>query len=119
MGATVRGVADWLRAKPAFLLILFIFVGGRAAHGQTKLETPQQTNEKIQTLANVARAHPVDIPIGAGDILHIDVFDIPELSRDVRVNDTGNISYPLIPGSIPAAGLTPIQLEAKLEQLLI
>jgi polysaccharide export outer membrane protein len=119
MGATVRGVADWLRAKPAFLLILLILWGGQEVHGQTKVETPQQTNEKIETLANLARAHPVDIAIGAGDILHIDVFDIAELSRDVRVNDTGSISYPLIPGSISAAGLTPIQLEAKLEQLLI
>ncbi|MGO9590792.1 MAG: polysaccharide biosynthesis/export family protein, partial [Candidatus Acidiferrales bacterium] len=39
--------------------------------------------------------------------------------RDVRVSDTGDISYPLIPGKIAVAGLTPFQLESKLEQLLL
>ena len=59
------------------------------------------------------------MPVGAGDLLHIDVFDVPELSRDVRVSDLGDISYPLIPGKIQAAGLTPFQLEEKMEQLLV
>jgi protein involved in polysaccharide export with SLBB domain len=68
------------------------------ASGQRKDKNPQQTNEKIQQLAALARAHPVDTPIGSGDLLHIDVFDVRELSRDVRVSDTGDISYPLIPG---------------------
>ncbi|HXQ27335.1 MAG TPA: polysaccharide biosynthesis/export family protein [Candidatus Acidoferrales bacterium] len=91
----------------------------QAAYGQGKYETPQQTNEKIQQLATLARAHPVDTPIGSGDLLHIDVFDVPELSRDVRVSDAGDISYPLIPVKIQASGQTPFQLEEKLEQLLI
>jgi polysaccharide export outer membrane protein len=93
--------------------------GLQAASGQQKDETPQQTNEKIQQLASLARAHPVDTPIGIGDLLHIDVFDVPELSREVRVSDTGDIGYPLIPGKISVAGLTPFQLESKLEQLLV
>jgi polysaccharide export outer membrane protein len=37
----------------------------------------------------------------------------------VRVSDLGDISYPLIPGRIQAAGLTPFQLEEKMEQLLV
>ena len=51
--------------------------------------------------------------------VHIDVFDVPELSREVRVADAGDISYPLVPGKIAAAGLTPFELEGKLEKLLI
>ncbi|MGC2330321.1 MAG: polysaccharide biosynthesis/export family protein, partial [Candidatus Acidiferrales bacterium] len=74
---------------------------------------------KVQELAALASAQPVDATIGSGDLLHIDVFDIPELSRDVRVSDTGDISYPLIPGKITVAGLTPFQLESKLEGLLL
>lgn len=116
---TVRGVSDWLRAKRFWALAVVAFCGWQAASGQGKYETPQQTNEKIQQLATLASAHPVDTPIGSGDLLHIDVFDVPELSRDVRVSDAGDISYPLIPGKIPAAGVTPFQLEEKLEQLLI
>ena len=55
----------------------------------------------------------------SGDLIHIDVFDVPEMSRDVRVSESGEIGFPLIPGRIMAAGLTDFQLEEKLEQLLV
>jgi polysaccharide export outer membrane protein len=87
--------------------------------GQQKTETPQQTNQRIQELATLAKAQPRDVPIGTGDLLHIDVFDVPELSRDVRVSQLGDITYPLIPGKIQIAGLTPFQLEEKMQELLI
>jgi polysaccharide export outer membrane protein len=119
MFGTVRGVSDWLWAKPYLLLAVLVLGSWQAAYGQGKDETPQQTNDRIQQLATLARAHPVDTPIGSGDLLHIDVFDVPELSREVRVGDGGDISYPLIPGKIAAAGSTPFELEGKIEQLLI
>jgi polysaccharide export outer membrane protein len=88
-------------------------------YSQEKYETPAQTNERIQHLAAVAaKSHPSDLPIGTGDLLHIDVFDVPDLSRDVRVNETGFISLPLIPGKIEVGGLTAFQAEEKIEDLL-
>jgi len=119
MAVTVRGAFGWVWVKlvPTMFLLLVWSVEG--ASGQARLETPQQTNDKIRQLATLAHARPADAPIGSGDLLHIDVFDVPELSREVRVSDTGDISYPLIPGKIPAAGLTSFQLEEKLEQLLL
>jgi polysaccharide export outer membrane protein len=116
---TVRGVSDWLKAKPIWLLVFLVVCSCMPTLGQTTEETPQQTNEKIQHLATLASAHSTDSPIGSGDLLHIDVFDIPELSREIRVGDGGSISYPLIPGKIRAAGLTPIELQESLERLLI
>ncbi len=116
---TVRGTRDWLWAKPLLLSAVLAFGTCQAAYGQATEQTPQQTNDKIQQLATLARAHPVDSPIGSGDLLHIDVFDVPELTREVRVGDAGDISYPLVPGKIPAAGLTPFELEGKIEQLLV
>ncbi|MGB8523744.1 MAG: polysaccharide biosynthesis/export family protein [Candidatus Acidiferrales bacterium] len=98
---------------------IFLLLGVQATYGQAKLETKQQTKEKIQELAALARPQALETPIGSGDLLHIDVFDVPELSRDVRVSDTGDITYPLIPGRIVTVGLTPYQLEQKLAQLLI
>ena len=114
-----RRVSDWLWAKPLWLTTVVLAVSIPVAHGQKTDETPQQTNEKIQQLAVLAHPRPMDAPIGSGDLLHIDVFDVPELSRDVRVTDSGDISYPLVAGRIPVAGLTPFQLESKFEQLLI
>jgi polysaccharide biosynthesis/export protein len=118
MVRTVRGVTDWLLAKPFCLLAILIALSSQTAYSQ-ETETPQQTNEKIQQLALLAQAHPTDTPIGSGDLIHIDVFDVPELSRDLRVSETGDVSYPLIPGRIQVAGLTSFQLESKLERLLI
>jgi polysaccharide biosynthesis/export protein len=119
MVASVRWVSGWLWAKPFWLIAVLLVVGLQAAYGQEKSETPQQTNEKIEQLAALARAHPMDTPIGSGDLLHVDVFDVPELSRDLRVSDAGDVSFPLVPGKILVAGVTSFQLESKLAQLLI
>src|SRR5277367_6660669 len=119
MKCAVRRVADCPRAKLASLLSVLLLCAVPALHGQQKNETPQQTNEKIQELAAQERVKPHDVPVGTGDLLHIEVFDVPELSRDVRVGDAGDISFPLIPSRIMATGLTPFQLEQKMEQLLI
>lgn len=81
--------------------------------------TVQQENARIQDLATLAKAAPLDITIGSGDLLHIDVFDVPQLSRDVRVTDSGDISYPLIPDPIHVAGLTPYELQQKMERVLL
>jgi polysaccharide biosynthesis/export protein len=117
--SAVRRVPDLFRVRVRLILPLLILCIVPALYGQQKFETPQQTNEKIQELAAAERSKPHDVPVGTGDLLHIEVFDVPELSRDVRVGDAGDISYPLIPGKITAAGLTPFQLEQKMEQLLI
>ncbi len=119
MNSMVRRAADLPRGRRILFLTALVLCVVPALYGQQKVETKQQTNEKIQELAAAERTKPHDVPIGTGDLLHIEVFDVPELSRDVRVGDAGDISYPLIPGRITAAGLTPFQLEEKMEQLLI
>ena len=115
----VRRVLDRRRAKLASRLFILLLCAVPALQGQQKLEPPQQTNDKIQELATAQRAKPQDSPVGTGDLLHIEVFDVPELSRDVRVGDAGDFSYPLIPTKITASGLTPTQLEQKMQELLI
>jgi polysaccharide export outer membrane protein len=118
MIVAVRRVLDWSMAKHFWILPLLLW-GITPAYGQDKVETPKQTNEKIFQLAGSRDTRPVETPIGAGDVIHIDVFDVPELGRDLRVSDTGDISLPLIPGRIHAAGLTTFELEAKVENLLV
>jgi polysaccharide biosynthesis/export protein len=76
-------------------------------------------NQRIQELAGVAAAsHPAETTLGAGDLIHVDVFDVPDLSRDVRVNSMGEVTLPLVPGEIPVAGLTPFQAQEKFGELL-
>src|SRR5271156_4891896 len=117
MDITVRWVVDWLW-KPGLIALLCILSSSQATYGQGKDQTTQQTNEKIEELASFEKSTLADIPIGAGDLLHIEVFDVPELSRDIRVSTTGEIGFPLVHERIRAAGVTTFQLEQKLQELL-
>jgi polysaccharide biosynthesis/export protein len=112
-------VLNRFKALCGLLLLILVFCGTQVGHCQQKSETPVQTNAKITELATLARTQPREVPVGTGDMLHVDVFDVPELSRDIRVSETGDVSYPLVPGRIHASGLTPYQLEQKLGELLI
>ncbi len=83
-----------------------------------QLTTAQEENAKILALAEANRARPGDYVIGSSDVLAIDVFEVPDLSREVQVNTSGYISLPLIPTKIMASGLTAFQLQDKLAELL-
>ncbi len=82
------------------------------------METARQTNERIAELALAETPKQGDYVIGGGDLLGIEVFDVPELSREVRVNESGFVSIPLVPVKVQAAGLTAFQLQDKLAELL-
>jgi polysaccharide export outer membrane protein len=80
--------------------------------------TPQQTNQRIHTLGEASKSAPHDFTIGNGDLLSISVFDVPELSREVRVSQSGTISIPLVPARLHVAGLTEVQAEQKIADVL-
>jgi polysaccharide export outer membrane protein len=56
--------------------------------------------------------------IGDGDMLAINVYKEPEVSRELTVRSDGKISLPLINGDIQATGLTPEQLRVEIVQKL-
>ena len=82
------------------------------------LETPQQTNERIRNLSTAAKSGPHEYLIGNGDLLDISVFDVPELTRELRVSQTGTIGIPLVPVRLRVAGLTELQAEQKIAEVL-
>ncbi|ODN29816.1 polysaccharide biosynthesis/export family protein [Fervidobacterium thailandense] len=57
----------------------------------------------------------VSYTIRVGDVIGIDVFNQPTLSRNVTVALDGTISYPYV-GTVKAAGLTVDQLRGIIEQ---
>ena len=48
----------------------------------------------------------------------LEVFDIPELSREVRVSQTGTIGIPLVPVRLYVVGLTELQVQQKVAEVL-
>jgi len=59
-----------------------------------------------------------DLPLGAGDLVEVAVFEVPELSNlKLRVPNSGEITLPLI-GAVPAAGRTPKELQNDIRDRL-
>jgi polysaccharide biosynthesis/export protein len=58
-----------------------------------------------------------DYRIGPRDLIEITVFGAPEMNRKERVPGTGRITFPLL-GEVEVSGLTKLELEKKLSQLL-
>src|ERR1700751_559712 len=85
-----------------------------------RVETPQQTNDRLRALAADPRAAlpPSDYVIGSGELISVQVFDVPEISRELRVSQTGTIGLPLIPVRLHISGLTEMQAERKIQEVL-
>ena len=111
------GARERCFAVSALLGILVLAPPSRA---QAVLETPQQTNDRIKALSAAARtsASPHDYIIGRGDLLAIEVFDVPELTREVRVSQMGTVGFPLVPVRLHLAGLTEMQAQQKIAEVL-
>jgi len=100
------------------LVLLFLRTPCVSAQEVTVAGTPQQANERIKTLGQASKSSPHEYTIGSGDLLSISVFDVPELTREVRVSQSGTISVPLVPARLHVAGLTEIQAEQTIADVL-
>jgi polysaccharide export outer membrane protein len=112
----LRNLSSW--AAMLFLLAAPAAFSQQQIKLSPKLGAEADVNERIAQLALANSTKPGDYVIGSGDLLGIEVFDVPELTREVRVNETGYISLPLIPVKVSALGLTTYQLQDKLAELL-
>jgi polysaccharide export outer membrane protein len=105
----------------ALSLIVFSFLSLHAASSlrAQSVETSDKTNERLRALATSSRVPPPsDYVIGPGDMVNVQVFDVPEMSRELRVSQTGTIGIPLVPVRLHVAGLTEIQSERKIQEVL-
>lgn len=92
-------------------------------------QTPASRSD-TQTLASAAKPsatrpttevsnqpHDDSFVIGNDDVLSINVWKEPDLSRSIPVRSDGRISLPLV-GDLQAAGLTPLKLEEDIANKL-
>jgi len=79
-----------------------IGIDGHAAAASTTVKLHASANEYV---------------IGSDDVLAINVWREPEISRTLPVRPDGNISLPLI-GDLVASGHTPAQLQSEIKQQL-
>ena len=69
--------------------------------------------QPVDTLKQVADEYR----IGPSDLIEISVFQVPDLSKTVRVGARGALTLPLI-GQVQAGGLTALELEALIAKKL-
>ena len=98
--------------------IIFGLAQAALVCGQSPLETQQQTNDRIRSLSAATTTPVHDYVIGRGDLVYLEVFDIPELSREVRVSQSGTIGIPLVPVRLYVVGLNELQVQQKVAEVL-
>jgi polysaccharide export outer membrane protein len=69
-------------------------------------------------MEEVGKANLPALPLHAGDLVAVSVYDAPELTRTVRVDPDGTIHLPLLAEGVKAAGFMPRELEAGLADAL-
>jgi len=93
--------------------------GAQASNARNNNGSNSRGNDKASRPA--ASPAPVVVPtdpeyiIGPDDVLTVNVWKEPDLSRSAPVRPDGKITLPLI-GDIEASGATPIRLQAKIEK---
>ena len=85
--------------------------GQAAASNQTASGSSAASSSSAQSDSPSKKAHADDTyVIGADDVLSINVWKEPDITKSIPVRSDGKISLPLI-GDVQAAGRTPVQLE--------
>jgi polysaccharide export outer membrane protein len=54
------------------------------------------------------------VPLGPNDLISINVYGVPQLSRTVRIGNDGSVKIPMIDRAIPATGKLPAALESDI-----
>ena len=82
-----------------------------------KSTAPGNRGESNTTPTTSLKAHDDSFQIGPDDVLAINVWKEPEISRSVPVRSDGKVSLPLV-GEVQASGQTPKQLETEIAKKL-
>jgi len=102
--------------KVAFLILAVLVINGPNAAAAEQSKPKIQHDPKAETL--VQQPKPAEYVIGPDDLLAVNVWKEPEISRNVPVRPDGKISLPLI-GDLRADGRTPTQLQDEIRQKLL
>jgi polysaccharide export outer membrane protein len=105
-----------MKSKPTFLTTLAFLTlplpYGLAQDrvGSSEIRPVPPSTAQTEPTAARSAGSPHDLLIGAGDLLEVSLYGMPDFKTDVRVNSGGEISLPMI-GTVPVAGLSVEQAE--------
>jgi polysaccharide export outer membrane protein len=76
-------------------------------------EAPQAGSAQGSDVPSTTKPHDASFMIGNDDVLAINVWKEPDISRSIPVRSDGKISLPLV-GEVQATGQTPLKLEQEI-----
>lgn len=94
------------------LLLTGIGLCACAAADPAAPSTPGAISAEMVQTARVT-ADSAQYRIGSGDVLDVNVFEVPDLSRTVQVDGSGNITLPLIK-AVKVGGKTPAEAQQEI-----
>src|SRR5258708_6995835 len=105
-------------AALAFLALptAYGFAQDRVAPSEVRTEAPRPAAETTPA-ATRSTSSPPDLLIGAGDLLEVSLYGMPDFKTDVRVNSGGEISLPML-GTVAVSGLSVEKAETLIEHKL-
>ncbi|MGP0020226.1 MAG: polysaccharide biosynthesis/export family protein [Candidatus Sulfotelmatobacter sp.] len=103
----------------AVLLVSVVLAGVLAgsASAQAAPATAAGSGAATSSDKPADKPHDDSFVIGNDDVLAINVWKEPDISRSIPVRSDGKISLPLV-GEVQAAGLTPLKLEKDIAEKL-
>jgi polysaccharide biosynthesis/export protein len=106
-----------LRARLAGLLVLCLVAGSLWSQAKNDGANPPSASQPAShgqgADSGATKPHDDNFVIGNDDVLAINVWKEPDISRSVPVRSDGKISLPLV-GELSAAGQTPLKLEQEI-----
>jgi polysaccharide export outer membrane protein len=102
------------RIIAGLLMAASLTSGMGAAKAQNSAPASQDATRPTQDASSTIATDPA-YKIGPQDMLRIDVWKEPDISRLVPVRPDGKITLPLL-NDIQASGLTPVQLASKIAE---
>ena len=115
---TTKACSGWIQ-RMAVLLVSVVLVGVLASSASAQAAPAAAAGSAAATTAEKPADKPHDdsFVIGNDDVLAINVWKEPDISRSIPVRSDGKISLPLV-GEVQAAGLTPLKLEKDIAEKL-
>jgi polysaccharide export outer membrane protein len=102
--------------KVTCLAVSFLLLAVGSLCAQVGRDQPALGAE--QAVPNASITSPEGYVIGPDDLINVYVLDVPELSHDYRVSDTGTVTLPVMAKPLTAAGLTLSQFSNLLSREL-
>jgi polysaccharide export outer membrane protein len=121
MGMKSSGTRSGLTRRMAICAVLMLVPASVLAQNGSGADTGAANSAKTApaapTAPTAAKPHDVTFIIGNDDVLAINVWKEPDISRSIPVRSDGKISLPLV-GEVQAAGQTPAALEKDIASKL-